>query len=155
MKILKSENQNFFKDLKFFLQKRLQQNIKDIDESVKKIINQIIQNGDEALFKYTKEFDGSLIDSSNVLISKKIRESYKSKADINVLQSFKVSPQIPLTRLARLSLYPLRDTNRHPNRSSIMTRQTFRFARTAAAVFALQSFGAFVPRGITNLTLSI
>ena len=81
MKILRSENQNFFKDLKFFLQKRLQQNIKDIDESVKKIINQIIQNGDEALFKYTKEFDGSLIDSSNVLISKKIRESYKNKAD--------------------------------------------------------------------------
>ena len=93
MKILKSENQNFFKDLKFFLQKRLQQNIKDIDESVKKIINQIIQNGDEALFKYTKEFDGSLIDSSNVLISKKIRESYKNKADINVLQSFKVAIQ--------------------------------------------------------------
>ena len=93
MKILKSENQNFFKDLKFFLQKRLQQNIKDIDEPVKKIINQIIQNGDEALFKYTKEFDGSLIDSSNVLISKKIRESYKNKADINVLQSFKVAIQ--------------------------------------------------------------
>ncbi|MEC7745195.1 MAG: histidinol dehydrogenase [Pseudomonadota bacterium] len=93
MKILKSENQNFFKDLKFFLQKRLQQNIKDIDESVKKIINQIIQNGDEALFKYTKEFDGILIDSSNVLISKKIRESYKNKADINVLQSFKVAIQ--------------------------------------------------------------
>ena len=93
MKILKSENQNFFKDLKFFLQKRLQQNIKDIDESVKKIINQIIQNGDEALFKYIKEFDGSLIDSSNVLISKKIRESYKNKADINVLQSFKVAIQ--------------------------------------------------------------
>ena len=93
MKILRSENQNFFKDLKFFLQKRLQQNIKDIDESVKKNINQIIQNGDEALFKYTKEFDGSLIDSSNVLISKKIRESYKNKADINVLQSFKVAIQ--------------------------------------------------------------
>ena len=43
MKILKSENQNFFKDLEFFLQKRLQQNIKDIDESVKKIITQIIK----------------------------------------------------------------------------------------------------------------
>ena len=29
MKILESENQDFFKDLEFFLKKRLQQNIKD------------------------------------------------------------------------------------------------------------------------------
>ena len=47
MKILRSENQNFFKDLKFFLQKRLQQNIKDIDESVKKR-----NRGDFVLWKF-------------------------------------------------------------------------------------------------------
>ena len=75
MKILKSENQNFYKDLEFYLQKRLCQNTNDIDESVKQIITQIIQNGDEALFQYAKEFDGSSIDSSNILISKKILES--------------------------------------------------------------------------------
>ena len=93
MKILKSENQKFYKDLEFILQKRLQQNTNDIDESVKKIITQIIQNGDDALFKYAKRFDGSSIDSSNILISKKIRESYKDKIDLNVLQSFKVAIQ--------------------------------------------------------------
>jgi len=93
VKILKSENQNFYKDLEFYLQKRLRQNTNDIDESVKQIITQIIQNGDEALFKYAKEFDGSFIDSSNILISKKILESYKNKTDLNVLQSFKVAIQ--------------------------------------------------------------
>ena len=93
MKILKSENQKFYKDLEFILQKRLQQNTNDIDESVKKIITQIIQNGDDALFKYAKKLDGSSIDSSNILISKKIRESYKDKIDLNVLQSFKIAIQ--------------------------------------------------------------
>jgi histidinol dehydrogenase len=93
VKILKSENQKFYKDLEFILQKRLQQNTNDIDESVKKIITQIIQNGDDALFKYAKKFDGSSIDSSNILISKKIRESYKDKIDLNVLQSFKIAIQ--------------------------------------------------------------
>jgi len=52
VKILKSENQKFYKDLEFILQKRLQQNTNDIDESVKKIITQIIQNGDDALFSF-------------------------------------------------------------------------------------------------------
>ena len=42
MKILKSENQNFDKDLEFYLQKRLRQNTNDIDESVKKIIIWIV-----------------------------------------------------------------------------------------------------------------
>ena len=93
MKILKSENQNFYEDLEFYLKKRLQQNTNDIDESVKQIITQIIQNGDEALFKYAKAFDGNYIDSSNILISKKILESYKNKIDLNVLQSFKVAIQ--------------------------------------------------------------
>ena len=93
MKILKSENQNFYKDLNFILQKRLQQKIDNTEVLVKEIINQIILNGDKALFKYSKKFEESSIDSSNILVSKKILESYKNKIDLNVLQSFKIAIQ--------------------------------------------------------------
>ena len=91
MKIIKSENQNFYNDLELILQKRQQENFSDIDVSVKEIIKQIIKNGDKALFNYAKIFDGSSINSSNILIPKKIRQSYKKKIDINILQSFKVA----------------------------------------------------------------
>jgi len=133
VKILKSENQNFYEDLKFFLEKRLQQNINVIDESVKEIIAQIIQNGDEALFKYTKEFDGRLIDSSNILISKKILECYKNKIDLNVLQSFKVA-------IKNITKY---HKKQKPQNYEIIEDG----AKTSSIWKPIQSVGLYVPGG--------
>ena len=133
MKILKSENQNFYQDLEFILKKRLQQNISDIDKSVKDIIAQIIQNGDKALFHYAKKFDGSIINSSNILISKKILESYKNKIDSNVLQSFKIAMQ---------NITKYHEKQKPQNYEIIVDG-----AKTASIWKPIQSVGLYVPGG--------
>lgn len=133
MKILKSEHQSFYKDLEFILQKRFQQKIYDVDKPVKKIINDVIHNGDEALFKYSKEFDGSLIDSSNISIPKKILESYKHITDENVLQSFKAAIQ-NITKFHE---------KQKPQNYEIIEEGT----KTALIWKPIQSVGLYVPGG--------
>lgn len=91
MKILKTINKNFYNDLEIYLQKRSQQNIPNVDKTVKKIIFDIVDRGDEALFEYARKFDDSLINRSNILISKDVRNSYKDKVDIEIMKAFKVA----------------------------------------------------------------
>ena len=91
MKLLKSENINFFNDLKLNLEKRSQQNIPEIDKVVKNIILDIINNGDQALFKYAKKFDNSDINSSNILLSNEDRKNNKDQVDEDTLKAFKVA----------------------------------------------------------------
>jgi histidinol dehydrogenase len=45
---------------------RNQENYSEIDNTVEKIINDVIKNGDKSLIKYTKEFDGAILDSIKV-----------------------------------------------------------------------------------------
>lgn len=49
----------------------------EIAEQVRKIVQDVRQNGDESLFRYTKEFDGVDINASNVEVSEnEIQEAY-------------------------------------------------------------------------------
>ena len=57
MKILKSNTHNFFTELGQFLSKRNENTNIKIEDSVKSIIAEVKKYGDEALLKYTKEFD--------------------------------------------------------------------------------------------------
>ena len=91
MKILKTQNSNFYKDLSIILQSRSNSAIDNIDELVKNIILDIIQKGDKALFDYSKKFDGSVINSSNILLSKEIRNSYKEKINQDIMSAFKIA----------------------------------------------------------------
>tara|TARA_Y100001970_G_C14191553_1_gene835682 strand:- start:40 stop:1335 length:1296 start_codon:yes stop_codon:yes gene_type:complete len=91
MKKLKSSNKNFYDDLSTHLKKRSQQNIQTIDRKVKKIITEVINKGDRALYYYAKKFDNSSINESNILISKKIINSYKNKIDLKALKAFQTS----------------------------------------------------------------
>ena len=61
MKILRTQNNNFYKDLKKIQKLRLQTNVKNVDRLVKKIISAIIDKGDKALFDFANKFDGSSI----------------------------------------------------------------------------------------------
>ena len=64
MKVLKAQNSNFYKDLNTLLQSRSRKDLTNIDELVKNIISEVIKKGDEALFNYTKQFDGTVINWS-------------------------------------------------------------------------------------------
>lgn len=91
MKTFKTNNKNFYKKLKVILAARSQNNIPKVDEKVKKIISEVKLKGDEALFNFAKKFDKSNINTSNILISKKIIKSYKKKINPSIMKAFNIA----------------------------------------------------------------
>ena len=91
MKILDTRNNNFYKDLDKILNSRSQTNKLNIDNEVRKIINEIINNGDKALFNFSKKYDSSKINASNILLSNKLRNSFKNKVLKSNISAFKVA----------------------------------------------------------------
>ena len=91
MKILRLKSKNFYNDLNFILKNRSQNNLPKIDMKVKKIISNVILNGDKEIFKYAKKFDNSIINKNNILISQEIRESYKKKVNYEILDAFRIA----------------------------------------------------------------
>ena len=80
MKILNTQSLNFYKDLNIILNKRSQNNMPVIDEAVKKIIDNVINNGDDALIEYTNKFDNMDVSSIRELeISKERLEASLEK----------------------------------------------------------------------------
>ena len=91
MKIINNKNPNFLSDLQFYLESRSQENNEEIDLEVKNIISEVKEKGDEALFYFSKKFDGVDLDESNLLISRKLRNEYKNKIDLTSLKSFETA----------------------------------------------------------------
>ncbi len=91
MKIINNKNPNFLSDLQFYLESRSQENNEEIDLEVKNIISEVKEKGDEALFYFSKKFDGVDLDESNLLISKELRSEYRNKIDLTSLKSFETA----------------------------------------------------------------
>lgn len=63
----------------------------DIAQKVREIVEDVRLNGDKALFKYTKEFDGVDIDQSNIEVTEtEIAEAYK-QVDDKTLSSLRLA----------------------------------------------------------------
>ena len=91
MKLIKNNNDKFYEELKSFLFKRIESDNEAIQGSVKTIIDEVKRNGDNALFKYAKEFDGVNLENHGLLLDKSLRDSYKSSIDKGIFSSFKKS----------------------------------------------------------------
>ena len=91
MKIINNKDPNFLSDLQFYLESRSQENNEEIDLEVKNIISEVKEKGDEALFYFSKKFDGVNLDESNLLISRELRNEYKNKIDLTSLKSFETA----------------------------------------------------------------
>ena len=85
---LKYNSNNFFHLLQNSLNKRDFSDNSSIQNSVKKIINEINIKGDVALINFTKKFDNIVLNNNNIRLDLN-SINYKSKIDINVLNSFK------------------------------------------------------------------
>ena len=85
---LKYSSNNFFHLLQKSLNKRDFSDNSSIQNSVKKIINEINIKGDVALINFTKKFDKIVLNNNNIRLDLN-SINYKSKIDINVLNSFK------------------------------------------------------------------
>jgi len=91
VKIINNKDSNFLTDLQHFLDRRSQDNNEEIDLEVKNIISKVKEKGDEALFYFSKKFDGVNLDESNLLISKEVRNQCINKIDKDILKSFEIA----------------------------------------------------------------
>ena len=89
MKLLEFNKKDSFSELKNYLSKRNENSNEKVDESVKKILDEVKKQGDQALIKYTKEFDKIDLKIEELFLSKEIILSYKNKITQDVLSSFK------------------------------------------------------------------
>ena len=89
MKLLEFNKKDLFSELKNHLSKRNENSNEKVDESVKKILDEVKKQGDQALIKYTKEFDKIDLKIDELFLSKEIILSYKDKINQDVLSSFK------------------------------------------------------------------
>ena len=71
-------------NLNIIFLKEMKTIMKIIDESVKKILDEVKQQGDQALIKYTKAFDKIDLRIEELLLSKAIINSYKDKINHQV-----------------------------------------------------------------------
>ena len=91
MKILKEKNKYFSKNLKSFLDNRNNENLESIDHIVNKIIKEVQVNGDKALIKYTKKFDKTLLNKSEILLTKKKIKENNKNIDNEIIKSYKIA----------------------------------------------------------------
>lgn len=72
-------NENSKKNILEDLLKRSPNNYDQFADSVNEILLNVKKNGDDALFEYTKKFDGADINSANILVTEEeIKEAYDS-----------------------------------------------------------------------------
>lgn len=73
-KLDSSTKKNLLEDLL----KRSPNSYEKYEASVKEILDRVKSEGDEAVFAYTKQFDGALTDASNILVTEEeIQEAYR------------------------------------------------------------------------------
>lgn len=85
MKIILQTDKNFKKTLESISRKRLGDCDPKVEKIVKNIIKAVKEKGDEALFKYTKKYDGLNLTNRNIQISiKEVKSAYKKVPKINI-----------------------------------------------------------------------
>ena len=123
---------DFKQELKELKQKRELSFGGKIAEQVRKIVQDVRQNGDESLFKYTKEFDGVDINTSNIEVSEsEIQEAYL-KVDKRTFDSLRLAIKNIFSYQNNLMKKVLK--NGYLNRRGMMIR-------------AIEHAGIYVPGG--------
>ena len=94
MRIIKL-NENTKKDILNDLLKRSPNNYDSYSDKVNVIVNDVKDKGDEAVFSYTKQFDGADLDASNILVTEEeIAEAYaelEKKGCLPIISSYERS----------------------------------------------------------------
>ena len=133
MKFLKDINNSFLKDLNNLLKSRFVDNLENIDADVKTIINDVIKRGDEALYEYSKKFDKSIINKSNIKISNTHRKVYKDLINKDVMNAFDLAIK-NITNFHNLQ---------YPKNYEIINKGI----KTSSLWKPIQSVGLYIPGG--------
>lgn len=84
--ILNEENQNALKET---LAKRSTNSFGDIEKKVADIINNVRENGDQALFEYSKQFDHFELNESNIRVTEEEIDAAMKEMDPNFIRILK------------------------------------------------------------------
>lgn len=82
VKLTKETKQNLLDDLL----KRSPNNYTEYADTVQEIVNNVKENGDEALFEYTKKFDHADIHEDNVLVTQQEMEAAYAEVDPHLVE---------------------------------------------------------------------
>jgi len=89
MRIVKL-NEDSKKNILEDLLKRSPNNYDQYADSVNEILSNVKENGDKAIFDYTKKFDGADINAENILVTKEeIQEAYDSLENKELVEIIK------------------------------------------------------------------
>ncbi|MGN0394069.1 MAG: histidinol dehydrogenase [Coprococcus sp.] len=127
-------NNDTKKDILNNLLKRSPSNYGDYAETVEGIVNDVRDNGDTALFSYTKKFDKADINSSNVLVTKEEIEYAYTQVDKDLLDVIRKSKENIREYHEKQKQYSWFDSK--PNGTLLGQK-----------VSALSSVGVYVPGG--------
>lgn len=95
MKIISQTESNFSKTLEAISKKRSGEIDPKVEKVVKNIIKSVKGKGDEAIFKYTKKYDGLNLTNRNIQISiKEVKSAYKKVPKINITALKKAAARI-------------------------------------------------------------
>ena len=141
MKIINQKKENLLFCLDKLIESRLESTSDEIDLEVKKIINKVKIEGDEALIKFAKIYDNTLINASQILIPEKIRNSYKEKIDKKFIKSFKIAIN-NITTFHKKQL----PTNYKINKNGLITGLFWK---------PIESVGLYVPGGKASYPSSL
>ena len=93
MKIIKLTKESI-QDLLEHLLKRSPDHYGEYEGRVNEIVEQVRKRGDEALFEYTKQFDGADIDAETIRVTEaEIKEAYR-QTDPSLLEVIRKSLQL-------------------------------------------------------------
>jgi len=91
MKIVKLDNESKKNVLENML-KRSPNNYSDYQETVNAVLNNVKENGDKALFEYTKKFDGFDLNADNIVVTdEEIEEAYKEVEKTGLIEIIRKS----------------------------------------------------------------
>ena len=133
MRIVKLNNDTK-KDLLNSLLKRSPNNYGDYAATVQAIVDDVRDNGDKALFSYTKKFDKADIDESNILVTKEEIDYAYTQVDPELLDVIRKAKENIRVYHEKQKQYSWFDTEE----SGILLGQK---------VSALESVGVYVPGG--------
>lgn len=121
-------------DIKELLESRAPTSYGKYEEIVQGIISNVQQNGDKAIFDYTREFDGVDINVSNFRVTKEELEQAYKEVDDNLVSVIKRAKERIQNYHMKQKKYSWFDTDEH---GAILGQQ----------ITALESVGVYVPGG--------
>lgn len=130
------------KELYENLVKRSQVDLSDVQKRVEEIIKNIRENGDRAVFEYTRMFDRVELNSDNIKVSKEeIEEAYK-KVDIKLIEVIRKAKQ----NVESFHRKQVENSWFSPEKDGVILGQMYR---------ALELVGVYVPGGTAPLPSSV